>query len=89
VAQDVGSEFKPSTGKTKHFKLHMLKLKNTYTRCQWLTPVILATQEAEILGIMIQSQSWQTVHETLSQKSSSQKRPVGVAQAVRVLAGLV
>jgi hypothetical protein len=33
---------------------------------QWLTPIILATQEAEIRRIMVQSQTWQIVHETLS-----------------------
>jgi hypothetical protein len=34
----------------------------------WLTPVILATQKAEIRGIKVQSQSGQMVCETLSQK---------------------
>jgi hypothetical protein len=47
----------------------------------WLTPVILATQEAEIRRIKIQSRPGQTVRETLSQKNPSQKR-VGVAQGV-------
>jgi hypothetical protein len=37
-------------------------------------PVILATQDAEIRRIEVQSQSRQTVHKTLSQKYSSQKR---------------
>jgi hypothetical protein len=36
--------------------------------CWWLTPVILATQEAEIRKIEIRSQPGQTVRETLSQK---------------------
>jgi hypothetical protein len=40
----------------------------------WLTPVIPATQEAEIRGITVQIQPGQIVHETLSQKSSSQKK---------------
>jgi hypothetical protein len=33
---------------------------------QWLMPTILATEEAEIRRIMVQSQSGQIVHETLS-----------------------
>jgi hypothetical protein len=37
----------------------------------WLTPVILATQEAEIRRIEIRSQPGQIVHETLSQKYPS------------------
>jgi hypothetical protein len=36
-------------------------------------PVILATQEAEIRRIAVQSQSRQTVHETLSRKYPIQK----------------
>jgi hypothetical protein len=48
-----------------------------------LTPVILATQEAEIRRIKVQSQPGQIVHKTLSQKKKkSQKRSGGVAQAV-------
>jgi hypothetical protein len=37
-------------------------------------PVILATQEAEIRRIMVQSQLRQTVCETLSRKNPSQKK---------------
>jgi hypothetical protein len=40
---------------------------------QWLTPVILGTQEAEI-RIAVQSQPRQTVCETLSQENPSQKK---------------
>jgi hypothetical protein len=43
-------------------------------RHQWLIPVILTTQEAEIRRITVQSQPRQMVHETLSQKNPSQKR---------------
>jgi hypothetical protein len=44
------------------------KKKEIFTRHQRLTPVILATQEAEIKRITVQSQSGQIVQETLSQK---------------------
>jgi hypothetical protein len=50
--------------------------------CLWLTPVILATQEAEIRRIVVRSQPREIVLETLSQKNPSQKRTGGVAQAV-------
>jgi hypothetical protein len=50
--------------------------------CQWLTPIILATQVAEIRRIMVQSQPRQILRETLSQKSLTQKRAGGVAQGV-------
>jgi hypothetical protein len=43
----------------------IVKLK-IHTGCQWLTPVILATQEAEIRRINVQSQLRQIVLETLS-----------------------
>jgi hypothetical protein len=45
-------------------------------------PVILATQEAEIRRIVVQSHLGQTVHKTLSQKKPSQKRAGGVPQGV-------
>jgi hypothetical protein len=35
----------------------------------WLTPVILATQEAEIRRFVVQSQPRQIIHETLSQRN--------------------
>jgi hypothetical protein len=46
--------------------------------------VILATQEAEISRIMVQSQPRQIVHKTLSQKKKkkSQNRAGGVTQGV-------
>jgi hypothetical protein len=51
-------------------------------RHQWLTPVILAAQEAEIRRIMVQSQPRQIVCETLSRKNPSQKRACGVVQVI-------
>jgi hypothetical protein len=44
--------------------------------------VILATQEAEIRRILVQSQSGEIVQETLSGKNPSQKRAGGVVQSV-------
>jgi hypothetical protein len=49
-------------------------------RCQWLTPIILATQEAEIRKTVVQSQPGQIVQEILSQKNPSQKKADGVSQ---------
>jgi hypothetical protein len=40
---------------------------------RWLTPAILATQEAEIRKIVVQSQSGQIVHKTLSRKTLHKK----------------
>jgi hypothetical protein len=55
--------------------------RKTHAGCLWLTPVILASQEAEIRKIMVQSQLGQIVHENLSKKKKpSQKRAGGVAQ---------
>jgi hypothetical protein len=44
-------------------------------------PVILATQETEIRRIMVQSQTGQIVHETLSRKTLHKNRADGVAQS--------
>jgi hypothetical protein len=49
---------------------------------QWLTPVILATQEAEIRRIKVRSQPGQIVHKTLFGKIPSQKRAGGVTQGI-------
>jgi hypothetical protein len=43
--------------------------KKKKARCQWLLPVILATQKAEIRRIVVRSQPGQIVHQTLSQKN--------------------
>jgi hypothetical protein len=48
----------------------------------WLTPIILATQEAEIRRVTFRSQTQQMVCETLSRKNPSQKRAGRVAQGV-------
>jgi hypothetical protein len=41
---------------------------------RWLTPVILAAQEADIRRIIVQSQPGQIVCETLSQKKTLHKK---------------
>jgi hypothetical protein len=51
-----------------------ISLRETYSRCWWLTPVILATQEVEIRKIMVQSQPGQIVSEPLPRKYPSQKK---------------
>jgi hypothetical protein len=51
-----------------------------HARHWWLTSVILATQEAEIRRIMVQSQSGQIVCETISENTYHKKRAGGVAQ---------
>jgi hypothetical protein len=43
-------------------------------RGQWFTPIILATQEAEIRRTAVQSQPRQVIHETLSGKKSFIKK---------------
>jgi hypothetical protein len=50
-----------------------------------LIPAILAPQVAEIRRNAVRSQPGQIVHETLSQKYSTQKRAEGVAQVVEYL----
>jgi hypothetical protein len=50
-------------------------------RRQWLTPIILDIQEAEI-RIAVQSQPRQIVRGTLTWKNPSQRRTGGVAQGV-------
>jgi hypothetical protein len=44
-------------------------------QCQWLRPVILVTQEAEIrIAAMVRSQPGQIAQETLSQENPSHKK---------------
>jgi hypothetical protein len=47
-----------------------------------LTPVVLATQEAEIRRIVVQSHPGQVVPETLSRKTLHKNRAGGVAQGI-------
>jgi hypothetical protein len=51
----------------------------------WLTPIILATKEAEIRRITAQDQSRQIVLETLSPKYLEEKWTGGVAQVAEHL----
>jgi hypothetical protein len=56
--------------------------------CLWLTPVILASWEAEIRRMQVRSQPQQIVCKTLSQKHPTQKRAGRVVPVVRVPACL-
>jgi hypothetical protein len=51
-----------------------LNIKEVQAGCQWLKLVILATQEAEIRRIAVQSQAGQIVLEPLCQKNPTQKK---------------
>jgi hypothetical protein len=51
---------------------------------QWLTPIILATQEAESRRITVRSQTGQTVRKNLSRKTLSQK--IGLVEWLKVKA---
>jgi hypothetical protein len=51
----------------------------------WFMTIILATQEAEIRRMLVQSQLGQKVHETLSRKYPIQKRTGRVAQVAEHL----
>jgi hypothetical protein len=62
----VGPEFKP-----QYYKKKKDRQKG---QAPWLTPVILATQEAEIRKIAVRSQPRQIVHETLSRKTHHKNR---------------
>jgi hypothetical protein len=56
--------------------------RDLWATCWWLTPVIPATQEAQIRRIVFQSQPGQIVHETLSWKLHHKNTAGGVAQGV-------
>jgi hypothetical protein len=55
---------------------------NFQAGCWWLTPVILAIQEAEIRRITVQIQPGRIVQQTLSLKKITKKGLVGVTQGV-------
>jgi hypothetical protein len=53
----------------------MFYIRNTFLAGhQWLMPIILATQEAKIRRIVVQSQLKQIVHKTLSRKKKNQHK---------------
>jgi hypothetical protein len=56
-----------------HLEIPFLTNQTLHARHQWLMPVILSTQKAEIKRIVVRGQPMQTVHKTLSRKSPSQK----------------
>jgi hypothetical protein len=54
-------------------------------RHQWLTSEILGTQQTEIRRILVQSQPWQTVQETLSwKKPITKKRGMELVEWLKV-----
>jgi hypothetical protein len=64
--------------------IHMWYKTMKQARCQWLIPVILVIQEAEIRRIVVQGQLGQTVHETLSPKNPLQE--TGLVEWLKVKA---
>jgi hypothetical protein len=74
-----GKELRPFWGECGRKIICFLFL-NIAAGRRWLTPVILATQEAEIRKITIRSQPGQIVLEILSGKPPHRSRAGGVAQ---------
>jgi hypothetical protein len=70
------------SGQPGHHSETLSKKITILAGCQWLMPIILATQEAEIRRIKVQSQPGQTVCETLSLETLHKIRAGGVAQDV-------
>jgi hypothetical protein len=60
----------------------VLKNNHVLAQHQWLTPVIPATQEAEIRRITVRSQSGQISPKTISRKTLSQK--MGLVEWLKV-----
>jgi hypothetical protein len=54
-----------------------------FAGCQWLRPLILATQEAEIRRIVVWSQAGQTVARPYLEKNPSQKREEGAGEVAQ------
>jgi hypothetical protein len=75
------------TLKSETLLVPSISIKGLLTGCWWLTPVILATQEAQIKRIAVQSQLGQIIQGTLSRKYPTQNRAGGVAQGVQHLPG--
>jgi hypothetical protein len=59
-------------------------------KCQWLTPVTLAPQEAKIRRIEVLSQPGKIVHKTLFQKKKKKKKKpftkIGLVESLKVMA---
>jgi hypothetical protein len=61
----------PDTARVMQFYVNLFlpfKIKRQSGRRWWLSPVILAPQEAETRRVMVQSQTGQIAHETLPKK---------------------
>jgi hypothetical protein len=63
----------------------MTIIKNTAAGCWWLTPVILATQEAEIRRIVVRSQPWANSSQDPISKNPNTKKGLVEWLKVKVL----